>query len=343
MATLKIKARSPFWYVQFKDVSGKWKTKATKYRRDNPRETKEARMRVKENTLEERLARKITPDEKWENWVPQFFNLHCSKLTNTKESYGISWTWLNSFFVEKGILTAAQVNYQAVVNFINWRIESCGVMKSTALKDRKVLRVIMQEAVRRGHATKNPCLRMGIPNDEVEPAPEFTSDQIKRIYAMLPKKEADWRYVSFRIALETGTRLAATQIEFKHIDFEKKTIEFPRPKGGYAKAFTCPLPESLIPMLLKIKQTGAPVTCVLPSNASQLINSKIIKKAASKQHSFKCTRVSFVTECHRAGIPLAACMKLANHSNEMVHKIYQRLSVADVQQYANRIRFVQPE
>jgi Phage integrase SAM-like domain len=205
MATLKVKARSPFWYVQFKDPSGKWKTKATKYRRDNERHTKEARMRCKENTLEERLARKVTPDEKWENWIHQFFNLHCSKLTNTKESYEVSWTWLNSYFVDKGILTPSQVTYDVVIGFINWRIESCGVMKSTALKDRKVLRVLMQEAVRRGYAIKNPCLKMGISNDEVEPAPEFTPDQIKRIYAKMPGKEADWRHVAFRIGLETGS------------------------------------------------------------------------------------------------------------------------------------------
>jgi hypothetical protein len=242
-----------------------------------------------------------------------------------------------------GIVTPSQVTYDDVIGFINWRIESCGVMKSTALKDRKVLRVLMQEAVRRGYASKNPCLKMGIANDEVEPAPEFSPEQIKRIYAKLNGKEADWRYVAFRIGLETGTRLAATQIDYRHVDFEKKTLHFPKPKGGYAKAFTCPLPDSLVPMLQKIKETGAQYTCILPPNASQLINSKIIKKAATKKHSFKCTRVTFVTECHRAGIPLAACMKLVNHANEMVHRIYQRLSVADVQVYANRVKFVQPE
>ena len=347
MATLKIKERSPFWYVQFKDKRGKWVSKATKYRRDNERHTKEARMRCLENAKEEKQARKAaraaTPDERWENWVPQFFKRHCSSLTNTKESYEVSWTWLASYFMREGIWTPNEVTYGVVVGFIDWRMEKCGVKKSTALKDRKVLRVVMQEAVKRGFAAKNPCLKMGIKQDEVKPAPEFTPEQIQRVYAKLPKKEEDWRYVSFRIGLETGTRLAATQIDFDNIDFERKTIHFPKPKGGYGEAFTCPLPDSLIPMLLKIKATGAKYTCVLPSNASQMINSKIIKKAATKKHSFKCTRVSFITACHRAGIPLAVCMRLVNHASELVHKIYNRLDVDDVKQYANKVQFVQPE
>jgi hypothetical protein len=176
MATLKIKERSPYWYIQFKDGGGRWKTKSTKYRRDNERHTKEARMRCKENTLQEKLARKVTPDEKWEHWVPQFFKLHCSRHTDTKQNYGVSWTWLHSYFVEHGIVTPSQVTYDVVIGFINWRIEQCDVMKSTALKDRKVLRLLMQEAVRRGYAGKNPCLKMGIPADQVEPAPEFTPE-----------------------------------------------------------------------------------------------------------------------------------------------------------------------
>ncbi len=58
MATLKVKARSPFWYIQFKDSRGNWVTKATKYRRDNERQTKEARMRCQENSRQEKQARK---------------------------------------------------------------------------------------------------------------------------------------------------------------------------------------------------------------------------------------------------------------------------------------------
>jgi hypothetical protein len=33
---------------------------------------------------------------------------------------------------------------------------------------------------------------------------------------------------------------------------------------------------------------------------------------------------------HRAGVPLSAAMRLVNHSSEIVHEVYNRLSVDDV-------------
>ncbi len=43
MASAFRRSKSPYWYIKQKDISGKWVMKTTKYRVDNPLETKLAR------------------------------------------------------------------------------------------------------------------------------------------------------------------------------------------------------------------------------------------------------------------------------------------------------------
>lgn len=142
--------------------------------------------------------------------------------------------------------------------------------KSTALRDLKVLRLLMQHAVRAGMSPGNPCLGMDLDRPPAKEKPDYTDEQIKKIYGAL--QGDDWRLVAFRIALETGCRLSETQINFENIDFMRKTMTFASPKGGANKAFSRFLPDSLIPMLQRIKETGAHQTVELPTNASQLFS-----------------------------------------------------------------------
>jgi integrase len=52
---------------------------------------------------------------------------------------------------------------------------------------------------------------------------------------------------------------------------------------------------------------------------------------------FHCTRVTFITWCHRQGIPENVIMKLVNHASTEIHRIYQRLNVVDVQAWRDRV------
>jgi len=343
MASLYPRKNSPYWWIRLKDAKGKWQSKPTPYRRDNPQETKIARARCAANTAEELSATGVTTSEKWESWIENFWETHC-KNDDTKEGYKQSWLWLQSYLQEKGISAPRQVTYQIAFDFIQWRIARGGnkkgkpVKKSTALRDIKVLRLLMSHAVRSNMATGNPCFRMRIEREKPKEKEEFTDDQIKLVYAKLPKKEKDWRYVAFRIGLETGCRLSETVIDFKHINLRSKVITFIDKKSN---AYPFPLPDSLIPMLKRIKATGAQYTVKLPENASQLFG-KFLEGIGLKTHSFHCTRVSFVARLERAGVPLREAMKLVNHASEMVHKIYSRQNVDDVKAYANKVRYPQP-
>lgn len=146
--------------------------------------------------------------------------------------------------------------------------------------------------------------------------------------------------MAFRIALETGCRLGETQIDFHDIDLEGKTITFVDPKGG--KPYSTILPESLVRMLEGIKNAKKRYTVELPNNASTRF-SNFLRKIGLQTHSFHCTRVTFITRCHRRGIEAAKVMRMVNHSNETVHKIYQRLNAEDLKPFANLVQFPQPE
>lgn len=343
MASLYARKNSPYWYIRFKDIEGKWKSKPTTYRRDDPQQTKIARARCAANTADELGAKGISKDEKWDSWITDFFSTHCKNET-TRNGYDQSWLWLRSYLKEINVSAPRQLTYQHAFNYIKWRMARGGrgskIKQSTALRDIKVLRLLMSHAVRAGMAPGNPCLRMGIQRIAPKEKQEFTDEQIAKIYSKLRKKEKDWRYVAFRIALETGCRLSETQIEFRHINFERKTITFVDPKGG--KPYSTPLPDSLIPMLKKLKATKKKYTLELTPNSSTQF-SNFLRRIGLKTHSFHCTRVTFITRLGRAGVPLREAMKMVNHSTETVHKIYSRLNVDDVKPYANAVQFPQPK
>ena len=53
---------------------------------------------------------------------------------------------------------------------------------------------------------------------------------------------------------------------------------------------------------------------------------------------FHCTRVTFVTRAQSRAFPQSKMMKLVNHASDEIHRVYQRLVVADVRAELNAIR-----
>jgi len=63
MASLKQRPNSPFYYIQFKDAHGKWKTTWTKYRIGVPQDDKDARAHCAHQTAHEKSLRAANPSE----------------------------------------------------------------------------------------------------------------------------------------------------------------------------------------------------------------------------------------------------------------------------------------
>ena len=136
MACLYARENSPFWYIRFKDARGKWTSKPTTYRWNNPQETKEAKARCAANTAQELSSRDISSNEKWDSWVDDFFATHC-KNPLTRRGYDQSWQWLRSYLDEIYVAAPRQLPYQHTFDYIKWRTVRGGFKKkikqSTAL------------------------------------------------------------------------------------------------------------------------------------------------------------------------------------------------------------------
>jgi hypothetical protein len=169
MASLVNVKRSPYWQIKFIDPkTSKRVFKTTKFRKDDPTETKQARALEAELAAREHEKNIHSPIERWEDWVVPFLKRHCA-MPRTFERYMLGWSWLSMYLRERRIHNPSQLTYQDALGYLKWRTEyrkrgGRTVKLNTALNDMKVMRIIMRQAVRLEYATSNPCDRLGIAN-----------------------------------------------------------------------------------------------------------------------------------------------------------------------------------
>jgi integrase len=200
----------------------------------------------------------------------------------------------------------------------------CG--RNTALGDVKLFGQVMGVAVQRGMIRANPIRRIGIAKKPAPEKREITDAEVARCLEGL-EIEPEWMKLTFLVGLHTGCRLRETSLVMKLVDFERGTITFPVPKGGRKRAFTRPLPREIEPILKGL--TNRKTSHDIPAHASRSF-SRFFKRHRVEGVTFHNLRVSYVTRLHRASVPLSLAMRLVNHSSEVVHEIYNRLSVDDV-------------
>jgi integrase len=343
MANKYKKKGSPYWWIRFKDASGKYKDVSSKLRYDNPQETKECNARLVLTEAEE--GRKVNNAERWESWVPTFFETLVADA-GTRKGYQQSWSWIRSYLNEIGVSTPSQVTYKVGIDFLAWRKRN-GLKKetkaTTAFRDLKVLRKLMNHAVRLEIAPGNPLNQMGIPRPEHAKKEEYTDAQIKQLYAAFAKhcKENDWKYVAFRIGMELGIRLAATQIAWDRVDFGKDVmIVTGKRSNGKNKDYPTIIPKSLKPLLLKQKALGGKYTVELPANASQLFGKFLHKVAKLPNHCFHGTRVTFNARLERnPDVNGRVAMQALNHTSASAHAVYQRPNVEDLRQIDGKVLY----
>jgi len=341
MASLHKDPRSPFWQMQFIDVGGKRRVNSTGLRHDDPKQTAQARVLVAQaaaSELERGERIRGGDGDAWA-WVPKFLRDH-SADPDTLRNYKNRWDWIGLFLGDKRIRTPAAVNFRHGQEYIDWRTtyrKKTGhtVCHNTALLEVKTFSLVMQQAVRLGLCAGNPLTRLGIKKDAPEEKPEITDAEFKIILKAL-KHEEEWMRVSWMISMHTGCRLSETAIPMKCIDFDRGAITFPDPKGGKKRAFTVPMPTALRDLLEKLRKAGRSVTCTLPFQPSRQWQ-HFFRRVKLEHLTFHCLRVTFVTRLARRGVPLSAAMRLTNHSSELVHRVYQRLGVEDVRNYADEI------
>lgn len=340
MASLFKKPNSPFWYLRRK-VDGAWRKDSTGLRHDDPDETIEAQALRAEAEAKE-LRKEVVKNSGW-NWVLQYLT---STGLNARSiaKYKTNWGWLHLWLVEEKI-AIDDLRYQHSQEYIDWRVgrrkrtgKSAG--RNTAIQEIKLLSSILNEAVRRGMIAANPLGRLKLKKTTPKRKPELTDDEVDLCRAALATQtkenpDSEWMETAFEIALATGCRLRETRIPMDCIDLRSKiqTLTFPAPKGGEEKAFTIPLPSSLVLMFERFVQEGRPHTIKAfpfqPSRAWQ----HFFRRVGLPHLTFHCLRVTKVTRLRREGVSREVAMRLVNHSDELIHLLYDRHRVQDLAEF----------
>ena len=355
MASKYPRANSPYWWIKHKTPEGDYRCVSSGLRRDNVKETHSADRLVEKYEREEKKSNGQSERQgsAFAEWVPGFIetNYNRPETAKTFEAYGWRWHTVQKFLTAQQIKYPRQITYAHAWKYLEWRKAGQDGVKmashNTALHEVKFLSMLMTQAVRRGFAEGNPLLHPGIQKHKPAEKPAMTDEEIAKIRAELGRWP-DWMRICFEIALYTGCRLSDTNVPLKDVDLEAKTMTLEKPKGGAERAFTAPIREELVPLFARLKaERGNDQTAYdfVATGSKWEKPSKMWwqffkqNEELSLPHlTFHCTRVTFITRGARQGVPQSKMMKLVNHASEEIHRVYQRLVVADVREELNAIK-----
>jgi len=357
MASLKKKQRSPFWYIKYRDTSGKIIEESTNLRHDLAGQTRKAKILKAERTQEELQRFNNKPAcGQWSNWVPDFLQVRYENQVETFTSYQTRWNNFQIFLEIKDIPRVQLLKREHADQYMNWRKTGCKEKHvrrghhNTALAELKLMTMLLDEAVQREYILRNPFYKLGIRKVPAKEKPEMTDEEIE-LCRILLKDKPDWMTIAFEIALFTGCRLAETNVILSDVVLgPKPTVTFRNPKGGRGgnKDYTVPLHAELVGLFEELKCTRTlpdqrAYDPLPPEGASEWWTPsrafhRMFKGHPKLKHlTFHCLRVTFITRGAREHVDITIMMKLVNHATEAIHRIYQRLGVADMSEDLKKI------
>jgi len=334
MASLYEKSRSPFWYCEWVDESGRRRNESTRLRRDDPGQTRKARALCAERSAAEYATPKAASGEGWA-WVEAFLDARYRGQEKTRLRMRAGWFALDTWLRMQGVRSPRMLDRAACLAFPGWRLSGearkaglRAARHNTALFELKALSTILREAVARGLAPVNPCLQLGLKRVRGKIKPEILPDEIAQIEAALVTetgKHAEALRISWAIAMAQGCRLGETCVRLADVDFAEQTITF-RVKGG--GDHTAMLNPAIAPLLRRLRQERREFAFALPPSFAKVWWT-FFQRLGMPHLSFHCTRVTAVTRLRRAKVDPRVARDFIGHSSEIIHRIYERGSHAE--------------
>lgn len=327
MARLYHRKGSPFFQVEFRDVAGNLRRESTRLRTDNRDDVRAATRLLNQRLVDEKQAAVFPVGSAWDLWVTRFLDVHCVRSAGTLAIYKTRWVALSQFLRETGVLHPCQLHYQHGFDFLHWRKEGVSLRRvshNMAMTELDLLKFLMNEAVRRDYATKNPLLRLRLKREPTKQKREIALDDLQKIRKELVNWP-EWMAIQFEIGLYSGRRISETRIDLETVDVAKGEYTV-RIKGG--KVVSKPIHPALLPLFKRLLAAGHRYTHdVLVSKASKEWW-RLFQKL-KMPYSFHSMRVTFITTGRRAGIDRWVMMQLVDHASATVHEVYNRYSDAD--------------
>ncbi len=330
MASIYKRSKSPFWWLK----PARGKARSTKLRHAVPNETQKARDLLDRERANERQS--FSEPERWEFWAPQYIRERYEDSPKSLDRYEFRWKSIRAFLARHNIDYPKQLTFNNLTLYVAWRRSGdrdYGVWpasKNTAIGDVKFLGLLMKRAIQLSYATTNPCTGLGLKKTKPKEKPEIAADHVPIIWREL-QTQPEWMRVCFAICFYTGCRLHEAAVPLSDVDLTRRFIHFPQAKGD--KPFTVPLRDELLPLFEQLKRERPGKRAFdLPCptwNLASLAFWKFFDRL-KLPYSIHCTRVTFITQLARAGVPSGDAMRLVNHASHEIHRIYQRFQPEDL-------------
>lgn len=359
MASLYKRARSPFWWIKYRDATGNIVRESTGLRHGQMLDTREAKKLEARRTVEERDSA-ASVGEHWLAWVPDYIKARHDEHSYSGQIWRNRWTNIYSFLCDQRILIPRQVLRSHAQAFIQWRSQRHPGVRAachnSALSELRMLSHLLNEAVNLGFVSRNPLLRLGIPTHPRKEKPELSDEQLELISDLIERDRGHHHYQhlrnSFDIARWQGCRSSETLLN------PQTDVELKRDANGKIIAGTIrfrikrnrihvtSLHPNLFALFDRLQREGA--TTTYPPHNDRHGHPRIIYHWLLFQNrhqikrlipgwTFHCLRVTAVTRLARANVPEAKAMRFIGHASSTVHRIYQRLQVHDLDDAINAL------
>lgn len=354
MAHLFQQKKSPFWWICYTS-KGERIRKSTHLRVGVGLETRKAKILEAEYTLAESKTSRDNPwENQWDSWVGDFIEARYGQRKLTLRRYKTIWNTIRMFLVERKILTPIQLTREHCMAYLNWRKQpkhadgKFHAGHNTAILELKILRIILNEAVRRDWIPSNPASNLRIERIPPKEKPALDDQTLEAISAEIDRVEDPelrrFYRNSFEIARWQGCRLnetylnpmTAVQIKTAPDGTKTGTIKF-RAKGN--RTHTAPLHPNLIPLFTKMQAAQQTETWTQPAGVdtrpSRLWWVLLKQGGFHDTHQgicFHCLRVTAATRLVQANVSEAKAMRFIGHASTTVHRMYQRLQLPDLEE-----------
>ena len=325
MAFLRSTPKSAFWVLKFRDLeSGRWREVSTRCRIDDAKDTRRAQRMAEEASKKE--AQSAPMHGAFTEWTAAYLEAHFANA-HSKKRYELAWQRCREWMRERNIRHPAEIRYEHATDFMDWR-KAQGASHNTARLELKLFSFVMQEALRREIAQRNPLALAKIARTPAKPKKELTTEDFASARAAFAGR-APWMLTVFEICAHLGCRFNEAEFGAEDVDFKQKIvwlIDSKRKDGDPRKRYAVPLPESLAAHLREVFEKRPRTSGRLTGDQNRVFNSVLKSASGATSHSL---RVSFVTRCHRAGLSESQAMRLVNHSTRLVHAVYSKLNLDD--------------
>ena len=339
---------SPYFYIRYYETGGKRRSEKTSFRKDNPKDEKQAELYLKKIQL--KLAEGLQDQIPTLNaiglktYITSYLD-YISKNKTSKYFASVNSTLklVSEYF---GDIPLRAVSTQMLDKFIN-SIDS----KHVASQHYSNLRSFFNKAIIWNYLPSNPIIKFKQPK-AVSNNPLFIDQkQLDEIIKIEPDAT---RKTIYLFAFHTGCRLGEIlNMRWRNIDLTNQIIKVLNTDDFTTKGKverTIPINDVLYPLLHNmLRSSNTNTDYLFTANGQKIVGntlSKQFKKCVRKTKSidpkfhFHDLRHSFASNLVKKGVSLYVVSKLLGHKDIKTTQIYAHLNVDSLRDAVKRLEIV---